>query len=95
MVYTLLSGPMAYTHFPCFPEEMVFTIAFSAPSPRGRATDRGRRGATVVVYTLFSPGLMPTFHSFSLRSCRRSSVNFLALSARNSLINSVRRRLVN
>ena len=29
MVYTLLSGPMVYTVFPCFPKEMVYTtIAF-------------------------------------------------------------------
>ena len=30
MVYTLLSGPMAYTLFPCFPRKMVYTIVFSA-----------------------------------------------------------------
>ena len=46
MVYTLLSGPMLYTLFPCFPKEMVYTI------PRGWATVRERRGATVVVYTM-------------------------------------------
>ena len=28
MVYTLLSGPMVYTLFPCFPKKMVYTIAF-------------------------------------------------------------------
>ena len=29
MVYTLLSGPMVYyTLFPCFPKEVVYTIAF-------------------------------------------------------------------
>ena len=57
MVYTLLSGPMVYTLFPCFPRKMVYTIAFFALRPRGRATDREKRGPTVVVYTLFSPGL--------------------------------------
>ena len=53
MVYTLLSGPTVYTFFPCFPRKMVYTIAFLALWPRGRATDREKRGATVVVYTLF------------------------------------------
>ena len=28
MVYTLLSGPMVYTLFPCFPRKMVYTIVF-------------------------------------------------------------------
>ena len=28
MVYTLLSGPMVYTLFPCFPRKMVYNIAF-------------------------------------------------------------------
>ena len=28
MVYTLLSEPMLYTLFPCFPRKMVCTIAF-------------------------------------------------------------------
>ena len=54
MVYTLLSGPMVYTLFPYFPRKMVYTIAFFALWPRGRATDRGKRGATVFS---FSPGL--------------------------------------
>ena len=56
MVYTLLSGPMVYTPFPSFSQEkLVYTIAFFALWPRGRATDRERRGGTVVVYTLFFP----------------------------------------
>ena len=50
MVYTLLSGPMVYTLFPCFPRKMVYTIAFFALWARGWATDREKRGATVVVY---------------------------------------------
>ena len=54
MVYTLLSGPMVYTLFPCFPRKMVYTTAFFALWPRGRVTAREKRGATVVVYTLFS-----------------------------------------
>ena len=55
MVYTLLSGPMVYTLFPCFPRKRVYTIAFFALRPWGRVTDREKRGSTVVVYTLFSP----------------------------------------
>ena len=55
MVYSILSGPMVYTLFPCFPRKMVYTIACFALWPRGRATDRERRGATVVVYTRFFP----------------------------------------
>ena len=43
MVYTLLSGPMVYTLFPCFRKEMVYT--------RMR-----KEGATMVVYTLFALG---------------------------------------
>ena len=58
IVYTLFSGPMVYTLFPCFPRKMVYTIAFFALWARGRATDREKRGATVVVYTLFSPVFM-------------------------------------
>ena len=53
MVYTLLSGPMVYTLFPCFPRKMVYTIACFALWPRGRATDGEKRGPAVVVYTLF------------------------------------------
>ena len=30
MVYTLLSGPMVYTLFPCYPRKMVYTTAFFA-----------------------------------------------------------------
>ena len=30
MVYTLLSGPMAYTSLLCFPRKMVYAIAFFA-----------------------------------------------------------------
>ena len=59
--YTPLSGPMVYTIFPCYHKEMVFNIAFIALGPRGWATDRERRGATVVMCALFSltPGLNP------------------------------------
>ena len=54
MVYTLLSGPMVYTLFPCFPrKKRENTIAFFALRPRGRATDREKRGPTVVVFSLF------------------------------------------
>ena len=38
--------------FPLFPRKIVYTKAFLALWPRGRATDRERRGATVVVYIL-------------------------------------------
>ena len=58
MVLTLLSGPMVYTLFSCFPKEIVFTIALR---PRGRVTNREKRGAKVVVYTLFSPGILTNF----------------------------------
>ena len=58
---TLFSGPMVYTLFPCFPRKRVYTIAFFALWPGGRATDRKRRDATVVVYTLFSPEEFPRF----------------------------------
>ena len=43
-----------YTLLPCFPRKMVYTIALFALCPRGRATDREKRGPAVVVYTLFS-----------------------------------------
>ena len=49
-----LSGPMVYTLLPCFPWGIVHTIASFARRPWGRATVRGRRGATVAVYALFS-----------------------------------------
>ena len=39
--------------FPCFPKEMVWTIAVLALRPRGRVADQERRDATVVVHTLF------------------------------------------
>ena len=52
MLYTL-SGPMVYALFPRFLKNMVYTIAAFALSPRGRVTDRGRRGSTVVVYSFF------------------------------------------
>ena len=55
MVYTLLSGPMVYTLFPCFPRKIVYTIAFFALWPRGQATDREKRCPTVVVHTRLSP----------------------------------------
>ena len=42
-------APMVYTLL------VVYTIVFFALWPRGRATDRERRRATVVVYTLFVP----------------------------------------
>ena len=53
--YTLLSGLMVYALFPCFSQENSVHHSFFALWPRGRATDREKRGATVVVYTLFSP----------------------------------------
>ena len=68
MVYTLFSGPMVYTLFPCFPRKRVYTIAFFALWPRGRATDRKRRGATVVVYTLFSLAGWPSQTQTQTRS---------------------------
>ena len=46
-VYTLLSGPMVYAPFPFFPMKMAYTIVFFALWPRGRATDRERRGDMV------------------------------------------------
>ena len=64
-MYTLLSGPMVYTLFPCFPRKRVYTIAFFALRPWGRATDREKRGSTVVVYTLFSPDLWEFWREFS------------------------------
>ena len=49
MVYTLLFGPVVCTLCPCFPRKMVSTIVvFCSVTSRGRATDRERRGATVV-----------------------------------------------
>ena len=63
MVYTLLSGTMVYILFPCFPRKMVYTIAFFALWPRGRATDREKRGHAVVVYTIFSPAVLLPFIS--------------------------------
>ena len=51
MVSTLLSGPMVYTLFPCFPEDMVYTISFLLCD---LGVGRQRGGATVVVYTLYS-----------------------------------------
>ena len=54
MVYTLLSGPMVYTLFPCFPRKMVYRIHHSFFLLCDLATDRERRGAAVVVHTPFS-----------------------------------------
>ena len=42
MVYTLLSGPMVYTLFPCFPRKMVYTIAFFCSVTSGSG-DRPRK----------------------------------------------------
>ena len=73
MVYTLLSRPMVYTLFPCFPRKMVYTIAFFALWPRGRATDREKRSPTVVVYTLFFPWSFWhcfVYTGFAGRTCR-------------------------
>ena len=44
MVYTLLSGPMVYTLFPCFPRKLVYTIAFFALWPRGGERPRKESG---------------------------------------------------
>ena len=48
MVYTLISGPIVNTFFPCSPKDMVYTIAF-----RCRVTDPAKRSGTLVVYTPF------------------------------------------
>ena len=41
MVYSLLSGPMVYALFPCFPRKMVYTIAFLLCDLRvGRQTEK-------------------------------------------------------
>ena len=57
MVYTLLSRTYGVYPFPLFfPGKMVYTIAFFALWPQGRATDREKRGPVVVVYALFFPG---------------------------------------
>ena len=41
MVYTLLSGPMVYTLFHCFPRKMVYTIVFLLCDPGvGRQTEK-------------------------------------------------------
>ena len=53
MVYTLLSGPMVYTCFPCFPRKMVCTIAFfcSVTSGSGdRPKKEGCHGGGVYSY---------------------------------------------
>ena len=42
MVYTLLSRPMVYTLFPCFPRKMVYTIAFCCSVTSGSG-DRPRK----------------------------------------------------
>ena len=42
MVYALLSGPMVYTLFPCFPRKMVYTISFFCSVTSGSG-DRPRK----------------------------------------------------
>ena len=63
VVYTLLSGPMVYTLFPCFPRTMVYTIAFLALWPRGRATDRlsGPISRDIAIVSLRYPLSRDTF----------------------------------
>ena len=41
-MYTLLSGPMVYTLFPCLPRKMVYTIAFFGSVTSGSG-DRPRK----------------------------------------------------
>ena len=42
-MYTLLSGPMVYTLFPCFPRKRVYTIAFFFCSATMGSGDRPRK----------------------------------------------------
>ena len=51
MVYTLLSRPMVYTPFPCFPQDVVYTIAFRWLCDGDRAREEGCHGGGV--YSLF------------------------------------------
>ena len=48
-------GPiiMVYALLPCFPRKTVYTVALFALWPQGRVANREKRGATVVVHTLF------------------------------------------
>ena len=64
MVYTLPSGPMVYTLFPCFPKKMVYTLVFFCSVTSGSGDRPRKRGVPpprdpVVVYTLFSLGYPP------------------------------------
>ena len=76
-MYTLLSGLVVYTLFPCFPRKTVYTIAFFALRPQGRATDREKRGATVVVCTLSFPAIRfapPPYHDPNL-PCKENAAS--------------------
>ena len=43
-MYTLLSGPMVHTLFPCFPGKMVYTIAFFLLCDLGVGRQTEKRG---------------------------------------------------
>ena len=71
MVYTLLSGPMVYTLFPCFPRKMAYTVVFFCSVASGSG-DRPRKEGC------HSGGVYP-FFPCSGRQTRVSSVFFFVL----------------
>ena len=52
MLYNLISGPMVYALFPCFPKDAVYAIAFfcSATSGSGDRPREGRHGGGVFLF---------------------------------------------
>ena len=65
MVYTLLSGPMVYTIFSCFPRKMVYTIAFFFSSVTSGSGDRPRKEGCHGggVYSFFPNSFFQVFNS--------------------------------
>ena len=59
MVSTLLSGPMVYTLFPCFPRKMVYTIACFCSVTSGlgdRPRKEGCHSGGILFFSLMKRG---------------------------------------
>ena len=73
MVYSLLSGPMVYTLFPCFPRKMVYTMVHSFfCSVTSGSGNRPRKGGCHGggMYSFFFPWNKHKFKSVVGKCCR-------------------------